>query len=137
MTKKMYAILFTLLLTTASSFAHHGGNHGHFCKIESLRAAGSYVQALQRFKSIAEANQFYAIGNKVDQLVDTVQFSIVRPLQDGFGQKYVQNNLRLVHRDVKQVWNQITLDKAGSYIIESFRSTNKVEKVHLMRVLNR
>ena len=143
MTKTFITFLMTILFSSALLANHHGGHEKHFHggknkfkEAKAIEAARDYIHALKQFRQLTKAKSLYGISRATTNLIDTVRFSVLRPLNSGLGKKTAQKGLKDVHQDVRRLVKQLQRSTAGKKVRAKFQSLNKNEKIRLMRILN-
>ena len=151
MTKTFITLLMTILFSSTLLAQHHRGHHrghhgGHgkhfnggkknFKRAKAIQAAREYIQALKQFRQLTQAKSLYGVSRSTANLIDTVKFSVLRPLNSGHGIKAAQKGLKDVHHDVRRLVKQIHRSTAGKKVRKKFQSVNQNEKIRLMRILN-
>jgi len=160
MTKTFITLFMTLLLSSVSfaqrgpghgsgsGFGHgpgfgqgpgfgHGHGHKKFNHQKAIKITMDYIRVLKEFQQLTKRKSLFGISRQTANLIDTVKFSILRPLKHGQKQKIVRAGLKNVHADVRQVHYEIECDWPGKKIVEKFRSTNQVQKIRLMKFLDK
>ncbi len=118
------------------------GNHNQFNQRaerqnrKALRAANQYLDALEKYYLWAEDCGLRGLAKHVKNLYDTVHDKIQKPLKRGKDFHRVQSKLRLVHQDVRKVWDVIDRKNLGRQATKKFRSIDEYEKINLVRALN-
>jgi len=132
MAKLFISILFATFAST--SWAQYCDSNGEiFDRRWANQAADRYIEELNFFIYDIDYLDLFYVPRETKELINIVYRRVASRINFGT-RRDLQYNLRYMHDQVQRVWDTITYENAGSWVIEKFRDT-QTSKIALMDAL--